>query len=236
MDRDSFTQKEFEDYKKAARAVLEANQGDLRLPAVTICRQAGARGELTAHALKQYLDAADTATLPWMVFEANLVDLILEQNFLPPGTIRNMPEDRVGFWSRVRSRLTGTPTDSFLFRRTFSVISELLNLGQCIIVGRGASYCAASMPHVLRVKLLATKETAIRRIAHDERISRTDSNLIRQQRNKARDAYIRTYYHKNPNKSDIYDLTIHTDELRVVEVAEIIGKELLSRLSCIKKG
>lgn len=236
MDRDSFTQKEFEDYKKAARALLEANQGNFRLPAVTICRQAGARGELTAHALKQYLDATNTTTLPWMVFEANLVDLILEQHFLPPATVRNMPEDRVSFWSRVRSRLTGTPTDRFLFCRTFSVISELLNLGQCIIVGRGASYCAAPMPHVLKVKLTATKETAIRRIAHDERISRKEANLIRQQRNKARDAYIRTYYHKNPNKSDVYDLTIQTDDLRVVEVAEIIGKELLLRLSRTKEG
>lgn len=230
MNRDSFTHKEFELYKVAARNWKETSPSSYRLPAVTICRQAGARGELTAHALKQYLDALNVNPLPWMVFEANLVDLIMEQELLPPGALHNMPEDKVGFWSRMRARFAGIPTDRDLFCRTSSVISEILNLGHSIVVGRGASYCAADMPHVLKVKLMASKETAIRRIAYDDKISRKEANLVRQKRNSARDAYIRAYFRKNPADLDPYDLTIQTDNLRIVEVAELIAKALLDKI------
>lgn len=227
--RDAFTQEEFEEYVATIRRMKESGELTRPFPVVTICRQAGARGELTAHALKQYLDASTLQTPAWHVFETNLVDIILKRNFLPETMAQSMTEDGGSLLRRLRSLFGGRPSEAELFRRTANIIRELLGIGQCIIVGRGASFLAEGMPHVLRVKLLAKEETAIRRLAKDEGISRVDATDLCHKRNAARNAFIKTYYHRNPLDHRVYDLVINTDEKRVVEVAEEIGRELLNR-------
>lgn len=229
MLRENWTKEELDNYVSSIRHMKETGQLTSPLPAITICRQAGARGELTAYALKQYLDAHQNVHPTWQVFEANLVDLILEKNALPLTIAPLMKEDKSTLWQKIQNLFSAAPSNKELFLRTISTIEELLGLGRCIIVGRGASFVAHEMPHVLRIRLEASRETAIRRIAKDDKITRQKAEEIWNQRNTARDNYIKTYFHKNPHKKQSYDIIINTDNLRVMEVADIIGKELKQR-------
>lgn len=229
MSRDDFTIEEFEDFVTKIRQAKEKGLLTLPLPSVTISRDAGARGVQTAHALKQYLDATEKTGIKWKVFEANLVNILLKRNSLPSTLANRMPEDKVGFLQRVKTLFEHAPSDQELFQRTRQLLDELLDLGQCIIVGRGADLQGIKKSRVLKVKLLVSEETAIRRIAKDEGISRQKAAELRVKRNNARAAYVKTYFHKNYHHLDHFDLVIQTDDLRVVEVAEKIGRALRSR-------
>lgn len=229
MSRNEFTQAEFEDYAATVLKIREEGIITDPLPAVVISRDAGARGVLTAHALKQYLDATETdLKLPWKVFEANLVDIMLKRNSLPKALVDKMPEDKVGFLQRIRNLFEKEPSDTELFQKTESLLHELLGLGQNIIVGRGADFVGANMPHVLKVKLLVSEDTAVRRIAKDEGITRQEAAELRVRRDVARAAYVKNYYRRNYHDYRHFDLVIETDNLRVVEVAEMIGRAIRS--------
>ena len=229
MLRDNWTRAEFDTYVSTLKQRKKEGLLSSPLPAITICRQAGGRGELTAHALKQYLDAYEKDSLPWQVFEANLVDLILEKNALPVAISERFKEVPATFWQRLKRRFTGEPTDKHLFESTSSTIEELLSLGHCIIVGRGASFVAAHMPHVLKVRLTASKETAIRRIAKDDKKTRKEATLLWRQRNHARETYIKKHFHQKVQPKGLHDLVIQTDNLRVLDVVDQIAQELKAR-------
>lgn len=229
MSRDQFTQEEFEEFVSQVRHLKEQGAIKRPLPSVTISRDAGSRGVLTAHALKQFLDATESVGLPWKVFESNLVNILLKRDKLPDSLAVRMSEDKIGFLKRIQGVFSKEPSNMLLFKKTTAFLQELLELGQCVIVGRGAGLLAQEMPQVFKVKLLVSEETAIRRIAKDEKVSRSQAVALRIKRNDERAAYIRNYHHWGLSSREKFDLVIQTDELRVVEVAEKIGRALRSR-------
>lgn len=230
MKRDLYSKESFAQYVQDVKTLKKEGKLAYPLPCITICRDAGARGELTAHALKQYLDAATKPNPLWQVFEANLVDIILEKKALEGATRETLTEDKYSLFKRIQAFFQGLPSDYDVFEETVNVIQELLSLGNCIIVGRGASYVAKDMPNVLKVKLTVSSETALRRIAKDDGVNRTEAAFIYRKRNKARRNYIKNYYKQNPDNPKNYDLVLDTDNLRVVEIAEIIGKALIKKM------
>lgn len=235
MTRDAVTQEELEAFVSQIHQMREEGLIKPPLPAVTISRSAGSRGELTAHALKNYLDATEDTGLPWKVFESNLVGILLKRNKLPESLAVRLPEEKIGFLTRIKGLFDKQPSNMLLFQKATIFLQELLGLGHTIIVGRGAGVLANDMPHVLKVRLLASKDTAIRRIAKDDRVSRAKAEVIRTVRDAGREAYIKNYHHWGGfhNVQEKHDLVIQTDQWRVVEVAEQIGRELRKKMKDI---
>lgn len=230
MARDFLYSKEdFEQYVRDVRELRTSGTLTHPLPAVTICRDAGARGEMTAHCLKNYLDAVTDPHPLWQVFEANLVDLILEKADLKNLSSVHLQEESSSIFKKMKALLQGLPSDYEIYEETVAVIKELLDLGHCIIVGRGASFVAASMANVIKIKLTVSEQTALRRIAKDEGVSRTEAASIYRNRNKARRSYIKDYYRQNPDEKRHYDEVINTDDKSAAEVAEHIGKLVIQR-------
>jgi hypothetical protein len=64
--------------------------------AITISRQSGSGGHAVGEKLAEYLKLhAPENPLPWMLFDRNLVEQVLQDNHLPGHLVRCMPEDRV---------------------------------------------------------------------------------------------------------------------------------------------
>ena len=119
-----------------------------RPAAVTISRQAGARGRTIGEKLQNALRArAPKDAVPWTLFDDNLVQKVLEDNRLPAELEKFMPDDSIGEPEGSINELLGRhPSLWTLFEKTVDTIARLARMGHCIIVGRGGNRINPRLP------------------------------------------------------------------------------------------
>ena len=84
--------------------------------------------------------SAPPSQLPWMVFDRNLVEQVLEDHHLPNHLARLMPEDRVSDLTDMLHQMFGFhPPFWTLVHQTSETILRLANQGNVILIGRGAN-------------------------------------------------------------------------------------------------
>ena len=134
-------------------------------PVITISRQAGAGSKVVAAELAAKLQArAEPGSSPWTVFDRNLLDSVLKEHRLPERLTEFMPEDRVsGIGDTVDQLLGMHPPTWVLVRKTADTILHLAELGNVILIGRGANVVTSRLRYAFHVRLVGSVQ---RRIEH----------------------------------------------------------------------
>jgi cytidylate kinase len=205
--------------------------GPGHVPAVTISRQTGAGGTSVAHKLAELLQARQPGqTCPWTVFDRNLVEKVLEDHHLPNRLAQFMPEDRVSAIGDAVEELLGLhPPSSSLVHQMTETILQLAELGNVILVGRGANVITASLPHVFHVRLIGSLERRIERVQARHRISREAARKFIRKEDAGRRRYLLRYLGKAIDDPLLYHLIINTDWVPVDRAAELIAQAMLRR-------
>jgi len=117
-----------------------------------------------------------------------------------------------------------------------TVIEDLANGDNVVIVGRGAHIILEDNPNVLRVGLIATFEDRVERIMVRERLSQSDAEAAIVARDAARSEYFQRFFSiDDPDSAEHYHLVINTSEMNLDAATDIIieaSKELeMGRLS-----
>ena len=133
---------------------------------VTISRQAGAGAHVVAEHLAERLQAASDSSVPWKVFDRNLVEEVIEDHDLPERMARFMPEDRISGISDMLDELFDLrPSSSALVRKTADTVLHLAELGNAVIIGRAGNLITRHIGGAFHVRLVGSLEN---RIAHIE--------------------------------------------------------------------
>ena len=139
-----------------AGAGLTAPKDGVPRRTVTISRQTGSGAHPVAEKLAALLQAhTPKEARPWTVFDRNLVEKVLQDHDLPERPARFMPEDRISSISDTMEELFDLHPPSWLLVRKISeTILRLVELGNVIVIGRGATAITASLrtpdpPHAL---------------------------------------------------------------------------------------
>lgn len=109
---------------------------------ITISRQAGAGAISVGNKVTEFLnnDEKINWSSPWIVFDKNLVNTILEEHRLSEKLGKYMPEDKVSQVNDIFEELLGLhPSSIALVHKTSETILHLAQIGNAVIVGRGAS-------------------------------------------------------------------------------------------------
>ncbi len=117
-----------------------------------------------------------------------------------------------------------------------TVIEELADGDNVVIVGRGAHIILQDHPNVLRIGLVATFEDRVERIMVRERMSQAQAEESIRARDEARLHYFRRFFGiDTPDSADYFHLVINTSEMNLDAATDIIiqaSEELgLGRLS-----
>src|SRR5262245_23097114 len=127
--------------------------------AVTISRQTGSRGYEVAETLAKYLQARTASEVPWTVFDRNLVERVLADHHLPGQLARFMPEDRHSEIENILGDVLGVhPPSPSLVAKTTETILHLAELGNVILLGRGANIITSRLSYVFHVRLIGSLE------------------------------------------------------------------------------
>lgn len=204
-------------------------------PAITICAQAGARGETIARRLQERLarDDRDVGDGPqWSLVEAELVRLALREDNLPEELAKYFPEDARSVWTDTIEELVGLHPSSYTVReRCRRLIPRLCAAGRVIVVGWCGNLAARGMPNVLHARLVGSLERRAARIAAELRLDEKPALKRLWAEDAARRRFARENFDQSrPEDPALYDLVINTDALSDDSVVSLIQEALWTKV------
>lgn len=198
-------------------------------PAVTISRQAGTGAHRVAEELAALMQSrAPRDGRPWTVFDQNLVERILEDHHLPDRLASFMPEDRVSAISDMVEELCGVhPSRWNLVHQAAATILRLADVGNVILVGRGASAVTAGVPHVYHVRLFGSFEVRAKRLQRMKQLSEAEARATAEKTDRARRRFLKRYFKRDIEDPLMYELMLNTDHLSASDAAQLIAEGLM---------
>ncbi len=221
------------DFKNKSAAVdISCHQctGILSHCFITISRQAGAGAISIGNKITELLnnDKKVDWSYPWTVFDKNLVYTVLDEHHLPEKFGKYMPEDKVSQISDVLDELLGLhPSSLALVHETSETILHLAQVGNVVIVGRGAGIITRKLKGGFHVRLVGSLKKRAQRIMEHSNVNMKQAEKLIAKCDKHRKKYIKEYLKKNDEDPLLYDLIINTDYISYDNAARII---LLSML------
>jgi cytidylate kinase len=108
-------------------------------------------------------------------------------------------------------------------------IVTLSEMGNCIIVGRGANIITAGKPSGLHIRIIAAEKTRLKNIRKKTSITVKEAEKYLLSEDKNRAAYIKKVFAKDINDPLLYDLVLRTDDISYEDAAEMIGKMAMKK-------
>ena len=203
-----------------------------RRPVVTVSRQVGAGGSAFGEALCTHLEKAQPKGRgPWAVVDKELVDKILEDEALPERLASWSPEDHLAGVSFVIEELLGLHrASSRPVQETTETILRLAEMGNVVLVGRGAAFILNHLPQAFHVRLVASVESRVTHMAELRGTSKKTALAYVEAEDKARQRFIRRYFQVDVADPLLYNLVINVDRTPIDEAARIVGDAVLARI------
>jgi cytidylate kinase len=217
-------------WQSAGKAAAAAEAGVPRR-AVTISRQTGSGAHSVAEKLAAFLQTrSPKGACPWTVFDRNLVEKVLEDHNLPQRLAQFMPEDRVSEIADTMDELFGLHPPSWtLVHQTTDTILRLAELGNVILIGRGATVITSKLDYVFHVRLVGSLERRAKHIQEMDHLSKKAAMDRIRREDRGRKRYLKRYFDTDLDDPMLYHLVINTDLVPYEEAARIIADAVLER-------
>lgn len=200
------------------------------LPVVTISRETGAGAITIAHLVAERLNrVAHKDECPWTVFDRNLIEKVLEDHDLPGAIKRFVQEDATVFSPRriVEELLGLHPSDWTLLHHTTDTILRLAQLGNVILVGRGASVITSHLKNALHVRLVGALDARIKHITEYYKLTEKEAAAFLHKKDQARRRYVKHYFHVPIDDPLQYHATINSHTITFERAAQMIADAVL---------
>jgi cytidylate kinase len=221
----SFINSQFQ-YSTGDRAAGEAGKC-----AVAVSRQSGCGAHVFAEKVVAAIEAQRRPDdRPWAIFDRKLVEAVLSDHGLPATLERFMPEDRVSRLDDIIQDIFNLhPPTEVLVRQTAETILRLADLGNVIIVGRGANVIAGKLPHVISVRLIAPRELRISHMERYDKLTSREADERIEREDGGRKRYLKKYFNCDIDDPLIYDLVVNTKSVSLDEAARMVANLVHAR-------
>ena len=202
-----------------------------RRPVVTVSRETGAGGNTFGGALCSWLEQNQPKGRgAWAVVDRELVDKILEDEALPERLATWSPEDHLSGISFVIEELLGLHRATWKpMQETTETILRLGEMGNVVLVGRGANVILGHLPQAFHVRLVASLESRVAHVAEARELSKKAARAWVEAEDRARRRFIRRYFQVDVAEPLLYNLVVNVDRVSIDEAARIVGEAVLAR-------
>ena len=200
------------------------------LSVITVSRQYASGGSAIA---KQVADR-----LGWTIVDHEFVDRVSERVGLPPDEVAQREERVASLIERLANTLAVSSPELFLaagdlapeatrssddiVRMTEAVIQEAAELGNVVLVGRGAQAYLAHSEDTLHVRVVALREVRIRTAAQRLGVGEKEAERTVDRRDNERKDYVRTHYQRDWDDSCNYHLVVNSALMSYEGAADLI--------------
>ena len=113
--------------------------------------------------------------------------------------------------------------DERYFEAVSKTVHDLAEVGNVVIVGRGAYIILRDMPGVLRVGAVASLEDRIQTIVKRERVSPEVAERTVEERDKARVSFFKRFFDiDQPDSPELYDLVVNTSDVDLGYAVDLV--------------
>ncbi|MHB8579401.1 MAG: cytidylate kinase-like family protein [Ignavibacteriaceae bacterium] len=200
-------------------------------PCITISRETGARADRISEILINIFQKLNSKA-NWAIFDKNLIEKVLQDHHLPE-TLSNLMEEKKypGMNSILNELLAGQPGVWSLAHKTTKTIFELGQIGNVIILDRGANVITSNLSNAYHIRLVAPIDARIAHVQQLFNLDKKDALDFIKQEDADRKDYLRNYFHKDISDPLLYNIIINSGLQSDEECAEIIKTGLLNKLS-----
>jgi len=201
-----------------------------RMPIVTISRQAGAGSQIVARELVAILDDGGKRSVPWTIFDRDLMERMVAEHDLPGRLAGSLNEDRTSEAQDTLDEIFGLRPSSWLIvRKTAETILHLASAGNAIVVGRAGNVVTDQISTAFHVRLVGDLATRIEHVRDFKHLSRKVATEYVEQQDLGRRRYVRKYYGRDVGDPLLYHLVINTDRMSYREAAETIAHAMATK-------
>lgn len=201
-------------------------------PCITLSRETGAGADVVSELLADYLQQfSKEDDIKWTIFYKNLIEKVIADHKFPTTIKELMTESKYSHVSNlVTELLSDYPGHYTIEHKTAETILQLADMGNVIIVGRGASIVTAKLKNTFHVRLVAPFENRVKHVQEVYNIpDKNEAATFTRKEDEARKKYIKTHFHKDIEDPGLYHLVINTGMISHEAAARIIGDAVLNR-------
>ena len=188
---------------------------------ITINRTYGSNGRLIGKALSERLN------IPF--YDKELIELVSQECNIPAKELEKVDEKRANQWHlplkeamQMEPQYHFRPMNDVLFDAQSTVIRDLAEKEDCIIVGRCADYALHNHEKCLNVFIHADKDVRIAEVCKRMDISVNKAKDMIQKQDKQRASYYNYYSNKKWGDSRNYHLTLDSSVLGIDGCVDMI--------------
>lgn len=202
-------------------------------PCITISRQTGAAPDEISDLMIDYLKTkSKKRTSEWAVFDKNLIEKVIEDHNLPQKLSDYLTEEKHSFLNSIMNELFGIhPSPITLVNKTTRTILQLAQIGNCIVVGRGANIILRKMENTYHIRIIAPLRKRIEFIQSHLKVSEEEAKKHIETEDYKRKEYVKHYFHKNIDDSALYDIVINTERHTLDETVQILCEAVVKKLN-----
>ncbi len=214
---------------RCAEDALQNKKKRLIQPFITISRETGAGGITVGEKLVRFLREKDKeATCPWTVFDKNLVQRALEEHDLPKTIEKYMAEDKISETQSFFEELFDLrPSEWTLVHRTSETILRLAQMGDVVLVGRGANVITRKLSPGFHVRLVGSLKKRVRHTQAYYHLGQEQAAEMIRKEDRGRAEYLKKHFNRVIDDPLLYNLVVNTDEISYEDTARMIGEQVL---------
>jgi cytidylate kinase len=183
---------------------------ELRVSVVCLCHGEGTGGEAIGQMLAEQLD--------FRYVDDEIVVAAADAANAYPEAVSQAEARHPGRWLEVDfNRLELTESVRELIRRAIVATADE---GKAVIVAHAASFALTDRESVFRVRVTASTETRVRRLAEADELDDREAAKRLKDSDKNLRAYLKHFYGVGDEQPTDYDLVVNTDRLSTVSAVE----------------
>ena len=193
------------------------------LPFITISREAGAgETDITIALLDELNSKQAEGDCPWTLYDKDLVKRVVDDYNLS-GIGGLLPEKKFSDIQTMFEELFGLhPTKRELVYNFSKSILKLAELGNAIIVGRGAFYITRHFTSGLHIRFVGSLQKRTKHLVEEYSFTLKQADEYIRKEDQQRHDYVKKLFGVDLNDPHHYDLVINTDRLTQQEIVAII--------------
>ncbi|HKI78990.1 MAG TPA: cytidylate kinase-like family protein [Ignavibacteriaceae bacterium] len=200
-------------------------------PTVTISRQTGAGATMVGEKFIKIMSNQFASTkCEWAYFDKNLIEKVLADYNLPEMFSNLKFEDK---YSNVETLIKDffwfNESNWSLVQKTSKTIIKLAEMGNVIIVGRGANIITSKLKNVIHIRLVAPLNTRIQHIQEYFNMSIKEAREYIRREEQARKNYLKSYFYKEIENPVHYHLILNTQLLGYEGSAKLIAEAVMEK-------
>ena len=112
--------------------------------------------------------------------------------------------------------------DKAFIEATTTVVNDLYQKGDVVIIGRGANILLADTPGVIHVGLTAPLEVRVQTMMQREHLDPDEAEVYVEELERARIAFFRKFFKAHPNEPTMYHMMLNMGKIQPKTAAEVI--------------